>query len=63
MPVEQGRWLYDDQGLSPVKPVDEPDQDEAGGIGGTLRLHLALLIQRQLFAQKQICYRESSRRT
>lgn len=63
MPVEQGCWLHDHQGLPPVKPAGEPDKDEAGGISDTLRLCLVLLVQRQSFSQKQVFCCKSSRRT
>jgi hypothetical protein len=54
MPASEGLWLYNDQGLAPVKPATEPDQGHAGGMGGALRCDVAFLIQRQLFAQKEV---------
>jgi hypothetical protein len=46
--------------LTPVEPAPQPDEGEAGGIGGTPGLDLTLLVQGELFAQKEIfCYQGS----
>jgi len=47
------------EGRSPIKPPAEPDQGGSCGICSTPRLDMALLIQRQLLAQKEILCRES----
>src|SRR5262245_2440777 len=52
MPAEKRCRLHDRQRLTPVEPAREPDQGEAGGVSSTLRLHVAFLIQRQLFTEK-----------
>ncbi len=54
MPADQRGWLYHSQCLVPVEPAREPDQGETGGVSGALSLDVAFLIQRQLFAQKEI---------
>src|SRR5688572_32895563 len=54
MPADQRGWLYHSQRLPPVEPAREPNQGETGGVSGALRLDVAFLIQRQLFAQKEI---------
>ena len=61
MPAEQGGWLHNDEGLSPVEPTAEPSQGETGGIGGTPRRNVALYQERQLFAKKEVLRRERSR--
>ena len=61
MPAEQNSWLYNDEGLSPVEPSAEPRQGETGGIGSTSRCDVALLIECQLFAEKEILRRECCR--
>jgi len=63
MPAEQGGWLHNDEGLAPVELTDEPGQGEPGGIGGTPRRDVALLIERQLLAEKEILRRERRRET
>jgi hypothetical protein len=55
MPPDKRLGLHCGQGLSPIEPTTEPDQSETRGISGALRLDLALLIQRKLFAKKKIC--------
>ena len=60
MPADQGRWLAHDEGLAPVKPTGKPDQSDPRGIGGALRCDMALLIQSELFAQKEILCHQSS---
>jgi hypothetical protein len=62
MPAEQGGWLHNDESLSPVEPKAEPSQGETSGIGGTPRCDVALLIECQLFAEKEILRRECSRK-
>ena len=42
------------QRLPPVEPASEPNQDHAEGMGRSSRFDLALLIQRELFVQKEI---------
>jgi hypothetical protein len=59
MPTDECLGLYHGQGRSPIKPLAEPDQGDSYGIRSTPRLDMALLIQRQLFAQKEILCRES----
>ena len=54
MPADEGGGLRNGQGLAPVEPACEPDEDKAGGIGRAFRLDVALLIHSQLFAQKQV---------
>ncbi len=61
MPAEQGGWLHNDKGLPPVEPPTEPGQGETGGIGGAPRRDVALLIECQLFAEKEILRRERRR--
>ena len=61
MPAEQGRWLHNDEALSPVEPTAEPRQDETGGSSGTPRWDMTLLIERELFAEKEILRRECRR--
>src|SRR5262245_29786346 len=61
MPAEQGGWLHNDEGLSPVEPTAEPRQGETGGIGRTPRRDVALLIERELLAEKEIFRRERRR--
>jgi len=63
MPAEQGGWLHNDEGLAPVELTAEPGQGESGGIGGTPRRDVALLIERQLLAEKEILRRERRRET
>jgi hypothetical protein len=46
MPAEQGRWLHNDESLSPVEPTAEPREGETGGCDGTPRCDVALLIER-----------------
>ena len=54
VPAKQGRWLHDDQSLTPVKPAGEPGQRDARGGGHAFRGELAFLIQRQLFPQEKV---------
>jgi len=61
MPAEQGGWLHNDTGLSPVEPTAEPRQGETGGSGGTPRWDMALLRESPLFAEKEILRRECRR--
>jgi hypothetical protein len=58
MPTHQCRWLHDDEGLSPIEEAAEPDQRHTDGVGGTPGLGVTLLIQRELFAQKEIFCRQ-----
>src|SRR5688572_57940 len=51
----QGLRLSNGEGLTPSAPAPQPDQGETGGIGSTLELDLALLIQGKLFAQNEVC--------
>jgi hypothetical protein len=54
MPADEGGGLHNGQGLAPVKPAREPDQGKAGSIGGTARFDVALLVEGQLFTQKEV---------
>jgi hypothetical protein len=54
MPVEKCCRLHDRQRLTPVEPAPEPDQGEAGGIRGAPWRDIALLIEGELFAQKEV---------
>jgi hypothetical protein len=54
MPTDQCCWLHDDEGLSPTEQAAEPDQSLTGGVGGAPRRGVTLLIQRELFAQKEV---------
>ena len=40
--------------LAPVEPAAEPDEGKARGIGGAPRRDVSFLIQRELFAQKEV---------
>jgi hypothetical protein len=44
---------------SPVEDAAEPDESQASGVGGTLRLDLALLIVGQLLASEEIFSHQS----
>jgi hypothetical protein len=61
MPAEQGRWLHNDESLSPVEPTAEPSEGETGGSGSTPGYDVALLIESELFAEKEILRRERRR--
>src|SRR5215510_10940168 len=54
MPAEERRRLDNGQGLPPIEPASEPDECETRGVGGTSGFDIALLIQRQLFPQKEV---------
>jgi hypothetical protein len=54
MPADQGRRLQHNQGLAPVEPAGEPDHNDASSIGCPLGLAIALLIQCQLFPEKEV---------
>jgi hypothetical protein len=54
MPTGKRCRLHQGRGLPPVEASGKPDQSETSGIGRTLRFDVALLIQRQLFTQKEI---------
>jgi hypothetical protein len=54
MPMEKRLGLHYRQGLPPVEPATEPDKGKARRVGGTPRLDVSLLIQRELFTQKEI---------
>jgi len=54
MPAEEGGGLPHSEDLAPIKPATEPDQGEAGGVGGTPWHHLALLIQRELLTEQEV---------
>ena len=54
MPAGKGLRLHNGQRLTPVEPATEPDQGDTSGIGRTPGFDVALLIQRQLFTQKEI---------
>ena len=54
MPADQRGRLDNDQGLPPVEASGKPGQGETGGRGDAPGLDVAFLIQRQLFAQKEI---------
>ena len=58
MPTEQCRWLHDDEGLSPIEEAAEPDQSNTNSVGGAPGCGVTLLIQRELFAQKEVFCRE-----
>jgi hypothetical protein len=45
--------LHDAQGVTPIEQAAEPDQGKTCGIRSLLWLDMALLIQRQLLAQKE----------
>ena len=40
--------------MPPIKPTGKPDQAKTSGRGGLSRFHMALLIEGQLFTQKEI---------
>jgi hypothetical protein len=46
----KGRRLHDGQGLTPIKPVGESYEGEAGGVGGTCWFDSTFLVEGQLFA-------------
>jgi hypothetical protein len=54
MPTGRPRWLHHGQRVPPVKAAGEPVQGASGSVGGSSRLNGALLIQCQLFMQKEI---------
>jgi hypothetical protein len=54
MPADQGLRLHHSQRLALVKPAGEPDQGDAGGMGGTPWLDVTLLMQGELLTQKQV---------
>jgi len=58
MPTDQGRWLHDDEGPSPIEEAAEPDQRNTDGVGGAPGRDMTLLIERELFAQKEVFCRE-----
>jgi hypothetical protein len=53
MPADQCRRLHNGQRLPPIEPAGEPDQSYAGGMSGSSRCDVALLIQGQLLAQEE----------
>jgi hypothetical protein len=46
----KGRRLHGGQGLTPIKPVGESYEGEAGGVGGTCWFDSTFLVEGQLFA-------------
>ena len=62
MPPGEGFRLHHRQGLAPVEPATQPDESETGGIRGTFRLDVPLLIHGGLFAKKEILRRQCHRR-
>jgi hypothetical protein len=60
MPAEKGLRLHQDQGLAPVEPTGKPHEGDTRGIRGTPWLHVALLIQRELLAEKEVFRRRRS---
>ena len=46
--------LHHGQGLAPITPAGEPDHARGGSRRGTPWQHVALLIQRELFAEKEV---------
>ena len=60
MPAGKGLWGDNRQGFAPVEPVAEPDEGQAGGMHGMLGRHMALLIQRELLAEKEVFRRKRS---
>jgi hypothetical protein len=63
MPTEESCRLYDHQSPSPVEETAEPHERHPRGIIGASRFGLALLILRQLFAQKEIFRCQGRRRS
>jgi len=54
MPAEKRLRLHDTQGLPPVEPAGEPDEDDTGGMRGPLWRHMAFLTQGELFTEKEV---------
>jgi len=54
MPSYEGPGPDDGQSVTPIEPTAEQHQRQARRIVGTSGLDLALLIERELLAQKQI---------
>jgi hypothetical protein len=53
-PAGKSLGLNDGQGWLPIEPARQPDQGEARGVRRTLGFDVARLVERQLFAQKEI---------
>ena len=60
VPGDEGPGPYNNQSISPIEPAAEQHQREPRRIVGTPGLNLALLIEGELLAQKQILGRERS---
>ncbi len=54
MPSDESIWFDNDEGSAPVKEPAQENHQEPGRIGGTVRLDLAFLKDRELLAEKQI---------
>ena len=54
MPADQRRRLNNGQRSPPVEPAGEPTQGHSGRVGGSPRFDVALLIQGELLAQKEV---------
>jgi hypothetical protein len=58
MPADQRLGLHNDQQLTPGEAARQAGKDDARRIIGARGLDLALLLQRQQFAEEQILRRE-----
>ena len=63
MPPGEGLGGHHSQCLAPVEPAAQPDEGETGGIRCAFRLDVALLIQGELLAEKEILRRQHNRCT
>ncbi len=54
VPAREGLGLYHGQGLTPVEPTPEPDEDEASGRRRPSGFDPAFLIHGQLFTKKKV---------
>src|SRR5271170_2485563 len=54
VPTDEGFGPHDHQCDSPIEPIAEPNEGQAGWMGGPSGLDSALLVDRELFAQEKI---------
>jgi hypothetical protein len=58
MPADERRRLDHGQGLPPIESAGEPYEGDPSRMSGALWFDVTLLIQRELFAQKEILCRK-----
>src|SRR5262245_42469278 len=54
VPADECCRLHQDQRMPPIKPAGKPNEAKTDSHGGLSRFHMALLIEGQLFTQKEI---------